>query len=46
MKWLNTVHSVVIGPGLGRDEYVIQTTIEIIENNLQLKACFLAKNMI
>ena len=35
MHWLDTVHAVVIGPGLGRDAHVIETTIRIIRQAIE-----------
>ena len=35
LHWLETVHAVVIGPGLGRNPKVIQSTIEIIKQAIE-----------
>lgn len=32
-KWLPRLHSLVVGPGLGRDDYILKTAKEIIEKS-------------
>lgn len=32
-KWLPRLHGLVVGPGLGRDNYILKTTKEIIERS-------------